>query len=62
MLTGSDAGLLWQALRWNAVPREPLKFTQVKHGICHTHGNDMKLVSDGALVFLTSETLAPPSG
>lgn len=25
-----------------------LKLAQVKHRICHTHGNDIKLVCDGA--------------
>lgn len=38
-----------------------LKPAQVKHGLCHTCGNDRKLVWEGALVFLKCETLDQPS-
>lgn len=39
-----------------------LKLAQVKHRICHTHGNDIKLVCTMVPPALPKcETLAPPS-
>lgn len=61
MLTGLKRGLSWQALRrWCS--EKLLKRAQAKHGICHTHGNDIKLVCDGAPGFSEMRDSGPTSG
>lgn len=46
--TGAFGGRLLGGMRYSD---SLLKLAQVKHEICHTHGNDIKLVYDGAPAF-----------